>query len=51
MSEISKKDEVIRVRVAREQKREIFEAARKNGATLSDFLRQAAEASARRVAA
>lgn len=39
MSETSKKDEVIRVRVARDQKRELFESARKSGATLSDFLR------------
>lgn len=44
-------DEEINVRVARDEKRRLVEAARKRGMTLSDFLRETAAEAARRVAA
>lgn len=44
-------DELIQVRVARDEKRGLIEAARKQGQSLSDFLREAATEAARRVAA
>ena len=44
-------DDLIQVRVARDEKRQLIELARKRGLTLSDFLRQTATEAARRVAA
>lgn len=39
MGSAARKDVVIRLRVARDQKCVLFEAARRRGTTLSDFLR------------
>ena len=44
-------NELIQVRVAREEKRQLIEIARRRGLTLSDFLRQTATEAARRAAA
>lgn len=44
-------DDLIQVRVARDEKRQLAEVARRRGQTLSDFLRQTATEAARRVAA
>ncbi|MBX9465566.1 MAG: DUF1778 domain-containing protein [Aquamicrobium sp.] len=43
-------DGMLRVRVARDEKRRLAEVARKRGLTLSDFLRQTATEAAQRVA-
>lgn len=45
------KDEVIRARVSQDEKRMLFEAARKSGMSLSEFLRETAENAARSAAA
>jgi hypothetical protein len=44
-------DELIRVRVAGDEKRRLIEIARQRGMTLSDFLRKTATEATRRVAA
>lgn len=44
-------NELIQVRVARDEKRRLIEIARKRGLTLSDFLRKTATEAAVRVAA
>lgn len=44
-------DDLIQVRVARDEKRELIDIARRRGQTLSDFLRQTATEAARRSAA
>lgn len=44
-------DDLIKVRVARDEKRRLIEIARRRGLTLSDFMRQTATEAARRVAA
>ena len=51
MNSVDRMDSAIRVRLAREQKRALFEAARRSGTTLSDFLRRAATEAAARVVA
>jgi uncharacterized protein (DUF1778 family) len=43
--------EMIRVRVAREEKRRLFELARERGISVSKFLRDAATEAAQRTAA
>lgn len=44
-------NELIKVRVGSDEKRQLIEIARSRGLTLSDFLRQTATEAARRVAA
>lgn len=44
-------DDLIQVRVARDEKRRLAEVARKHGKTLSDFVRETAAEAASRVAA
>lgn len=44
-------NELIQVRVGRDEKRQLIDIARRRGLTLSDFLRQTATEAARRVSA
>ncbi|MBL8577710.1 MAG: ribbon-helix-helix protein, CopG family [Mesorhizobium sp.] len=44
-------NELIKVRVSSDEKRQLIEIARRRGLTLSDFLRQTATEAARRIAA
>jgi hypothetical protein len=44
-------DDLIQVRVARDEKRRLIEISRKRGLTLSEFVRGTATEAARRVAA
>lgn len=44
-------NELIQVRVGRDEKRRLIEIARKHNMTLSDFLRETASEAARRAAA
>ena len=43
-------DDLIQVRVARDEKRHLIETSRKRGMTLSDFLRETAVTAARGIA-
>jgi uncharacterized protein (DUF1778 family) len=44
-------EEIIQVRVARDEKRRLVEAARRRGQTLSEMMRESVSEAARRVAA